>query len=131
MLALVRAKGPGAVADEMMPKLLGESTKRDQPVVVEQVRALILANGTEAIAGAISAMMTRPDSTPLLQTIHVPTLVIVGEEDTLTPPGLSMDMHKAISGSELVTIPRAGHMSNLEQPTAFNDALARFLTHRV
>ena len=73
-------------------------------------------------------MMTRPDSTPLLQTIHVPTLIVVGEEDTLTPPALSAEMQRAIPGSELVTIPSAGHMSNLEQPEAFNAALASFLT---
>ena len=76
-------------------------------------------------------MMTRPDSTPVLQAIHVPTLIVVGEEDTLTPPAFSAEMHRAIHGSELVTIPKAGHMSNLEQPEAFNNALARFLTHRV
>ena len=75
--------------------------------------------------------MTRPDSTPLLASIHCPTLIVVGEEDTVTPPPLSQGMHEAIAGSELVTIPRAGHLSNLEQPEAFNAALARFLTHRV
>lgn len=131
MLALVHSKGPAAVAEEMLPKLLGESTRRDRPAVVEQVRSLILSNGTEAVAGGISAMMTRPDSTPVLQAIHVPTLIVVGEEDTLTPPAFSAEMHRAIHGSELVTIPKAGHMSNLEQPEAFNNALARFLTHRV
>ena len=89
-------KGRPAVADEMLPKLLGESTRRDDPTVVEPVRALILANSTEAIAGAITAMMTRPDSTPLLATIHVPTLVVVGEEDTLTPPPTEREMHKAM-----------------------------------
>jgi len=63
--------------------------------------------------------------------IKLPTLVIVGEEDTLTPPSISEAMHGAIAGSELVRIPAAGHLSNLEQPAAFNAALARFLSHRV
>jgi pimeloyl-ACP methyl ester carboxylesterase len=75
--------------------------------------------------------MTRPDSTPLLASIHCPTLILVGEEDTVTPPPLSLAMHQAIAGSELVTIPRSGHLANLEQPAAFNAALTRFLTHRV
>jgi len=131
MLTLVREQGPSAVAEEMLPKLLGNSTRQQQPAVVEQVRSIILANGTETIAGAITAMMTRPDSTPLLPTIKLPTLVVVGEEDTLTPPQLSVDMHKAISGSELVRIPGAGHMANLEQPAAFNQALSTFLSRRV
>ena len=75
--------------------------------------------------------MTRPDSTPLLPTIHCPTLIVVGDEDTLTPPPLSEEMHGAIAGSELVVIAGAGHLSSLEQPAAFNAALARFLEHRV
>jgi 3-oxoadipate enol-lactonase len=131
MLALVRDKGPVAVADEMVPKLVGETTKRDAPDVTERLRELILASSTEAIAGAVTAMMTRPDSSLLLPGIHCPTLIVVGEEDTLTPPPLSQRMHQAIAGSELVVLPRAGHVSSVEQPEAFNAALARFLTHRV
>ena len=131
MLALLREKGAPAIADEMIPKLLGVSTHRDRTDIVEHVRGLILANTTDPIAGALNALMTRPDSTPLLSGIHVPTLILVGEEDTLTPPAMSESMHKAIGGSELVRIPKAGHMANLEQPEAFNAALARFLTHRV
>jgi pimeloyl-ACP methyl ester carboxylesterase len=75
--------------------------------------------------------MTRPDSTPLLPTIHFPTLIIVGAEDMVTPPSASEEMHRAIAGSQLVVIPAAGHLTNLEQPQSFNDALARFLGHRV
>ena len=131
MLALLREKGAPAIADEMIPKLLGVSTHRDRPDIVEHVRGLILANPTDAIAGALNALMTRPDSTPLLAGVHVPTLILVGEEDTLTPPAMSESMHKAIGGSELVRIPKTGHMANLEQPEAFNAALARFLNHRV
>jgi len=131
MLALVREKGPAAVADEMIPKLLGENTRRSRPDVAQTVRALILSSSADAIANAITALMTRADSTPLLATIHVPTLIVVGEQDTITPPALSEQMYQAIKGSEYVAIPDAGHLSNLEQPEAFNAALARFLEHRV
>ena len=131
MLQLVQQNGPAAVADEMIPKLLGETTRRTRPEVVEHVRSLVLANSAESIAGAVRALMTRPDATPLLQTIHVPTLILVGDEDTVTPPPLSEEMHRAIPGSELVIVNGAGHVSNLEQPAIFNDALARFLDHRV
>jgi pimeloyl-ACP methyl ester carboxylesterase len=131
MLALVKEKGPGAVADEMMPKLLGEHTRRTHPDVAERVRSLILASSADAIANAITALMTRADSSPLLQSIHVPTLIVVGEQDTITPPALSEQMYQAIKGSEYVVIPNAGHLANLEQPEAFNAALARFLEHRV
>jgi pimeloyl-ACP methyl ester carboxylesterase len=131
MLALLQEKGASAIADEMIPKLLSEETRRERPAVGETVRSLILASSADAIAHAITALMTRPDSTPLLSSIHCPTLLVVGEQDTVTPPALSEQMHKAIAGSEYVVLPRAGHLSNLEQPDAFNAALARFLEHRV
>ena len=131
MLQLLAEKGPSAVVDEMIPKLLGASTRASRPEVGDCVRALALSNPPEAIAGAIRALVTRPDSTPLLRTIHCPTLVVVGEEDVLTPPALSEEMHRAIAGSRLVIVPGAGHLSSFEQPDAFNSALAAFLTHRV
>jgi pimeloyl-ACP methyl ester carboxylesterase len=131
MLQLLADKGPSAVVDEMLPKLLGASTRATQPALADRVRALALSSPPQAIAGAIHALMTRPDSTPLLRTIHCPTLIVVGEEDLLTPPALSEEMHRAISGSEIVVVPRAGHLSSFEQPDAFNSALAAFLTHRL
>ena len=131
LMKVVEEAGAAGVASEMIPKLLGETTRRSGPAIVEQVRSLALANSPESIAGMIGALMRRPDSTPLLATIRVPTLVIVGTEDTVTPPAIASEMHAAIAGSELVVIPAAGHLSNLEQPDAFTAALARFLEHRV
>jgi pimeloyl-ACP methyl ester carboxylesterase len=131
LLALLREKGVRAVADEMLPKLLAEETRQRRPEIVDRVRALVLANPPEAIAGAISALMSRPDSTPLLGNIHCPSLIIVGEHDGITPPAVSEAMNRAIAGSELVVLPHAGHLSNVEQPDAFNAALARFLSHRL
>jgi 3-oxoadipate enol-lactonase len=131
LLQFVQEKGSAAVADEMIPKLLGETTRKTHPEVVERVRSLILASSAEALAGEIHALMTRPDSTPLLATIHFPTLIVVGDEDTVTPPTLAHEMRDAIAGSELAVIPGAGHLSNLERPETFNATLARFLTHRV
>jgi pimeloyl-ACP methyl ester carboxylesterase len=131
MLALVRDKGAGAVADQMLPRLLGETTRRERPDIVGRTRALMLANSAEAIAGAIVALRDRPDSTPVLENIHCPTLIVVGDEDAITPPELSEGMQHAIAGSELVVIRRCGHLANLEQPEEFNTALARFLAHRV
>jgi len=131
MLDLVQSKGPAAVAEEMIPKLLGETTQRSRAEVIDQVRSLVLSNSSEAIAGSVRALMSRPDSTPLLPTIHVPTFILVGAEDTVTPPALSEKMHNAIAGSELTVIPEAGHLTNLERPNLFNAALARFLSHRL
>src|SRR5204862_7010617 len=96
MLALVREKGPSAVAEEMLPKLLGAETREKRPEIVKQVRELILSNSAESIAAAITALMTRPDSTPLLAQIHCPTFIVVGKDDTVTPPSISEEMHRAI-----------------------------------
>jgi 3-oxoadipate enol-lactonase len=131
MLQLVQEKGPSAIADELLPKLLGETTRATRPDVAEHVRALALANSADALAGAIRALMSRPDSTPLLSSIHVPTLIIVGDQDTLTPRALAEEMQRGIAGSELSVIAGAGHLTNLEQPAVFDAALARFLDHRV
>jgi len=131
MLQLVQEKGAAGVADEMIPKLLSETTRKTRPDIVDRVRTLVLSSSAEAIGGAVRALMTRPDSTPLLPTIHVPTLIVVGAEDSLTPPSAAHDMHRAIAGSDLVEIPAAGHLSNLEQPDQFQATLARFLAHRV
>jgi len=131
MLALVQSRGADAVADEMIPKLLGETTRKERPEVITHVRGLIRANSADAIAGGIRALMGRPDSTPDLASIHVPTLILVGDEDAITPPSVAEDLKSRIAGAELVRIPSAGHLANLEHPEAFNAALARFLEHRV
>jgi len=124
-------RGPSVLIEDMLPKLLGAATLANQPAVVARIRSLALSNPPAAIAGGIRALMTRPDSTPLLRTVHCPTLIVVGADDALTPPSFSEEMHQAIAGSELVIVPGAGHLSSLEQPAAFNSALAAFLTHRV
>ena len=131
MQALLGEKGQVGIADDMIPKLLGDTTRRTKPAIVERVRALVLANAKETMSGALNALMTRPDSTPLLSSIHCPTLVMVGEEDTVTPRPLSEKMQQAIPGSELVVISGAGHLSSVEQPMLFNQTVARFLAHRV
>jgi pimeloyl-ACP methyl ester carboxylesterase len=127
MLGLLESGGASAVADEMLPKLLGDTTRRERPEVADRVRALIRSSSTPAIAGMIEALMTRADSTPVLRSIHCPTLVVVGDQDTITPPALSREMHQAIARSELEVLAGVGHLANIENPTAFNAALARFL----
>ncbi|MEQ1727461.1 MAG: alpha/beta fold hydrolase, partial [Vicinamibacterales bacterium] len=127
LIDVVRTRGAAAVADEMLPKLLGAITSATRPDIVERVRALVLGNQSSAIEGALTAMMARPDSTSLLPSITVPTLVLVGDEDVLTPPALSTAMAALVPSAELVVVPQAGHLSNLEQPDAFNAALLRFL----
>ena len=131
MLKTVREHGSEAVADELLGKLVSDATRANHPEVVEALRAMIVGNSREAVAGAVMALMSRPDATPLLPTIHCPTLILVGDQDAITPPAMSEEMQRRIPGSELVVIPDAGHMSNMEQPATFNAALSRFLDRKV
>jgi pimeloyl-ACP methyl ester carboxylesterase len=82
----------------------------------------------ESIAAPVQVLMTRPDSTPLLPAVDVPTLVVVGGEDTLTPPAEMEQMAAGIAGAEFVQIDEAGHLANLENPAAFNRHIAGWLT---
>ncbi len=127
LIDVVRTRGAAAVADEMVPKLLGATSQSARPELLDRVRSLILGNPPSAIEGALTAMMARPDSTMLLPSITVPTLVVVGDEDLLTPRALSTAMASLLPIAELAVLPQAGHLSNLEQPDAFNAALLRFL----
>lgn len=131
MLEQVRTGGPSAVAGEMLPKLLSETTRRERQEIPAQVRTMIEANTPEAIAGAIQAMMARPDSTPLLPEISVPTLIVVGEEDMLTPPADAESLQRQINRSRLVVLPAAGHLSNVETPDTFSQAVADFLASNI
>jgi pimeloyl-ACP methyl ester carboxylesterase len=128
MLALVDREGPAGVAREMMPKLLGATTKATNPSIEANVRRLIKQQSAVAIRSAIHRMMHRVDSTPMLSQLAVPALVITGAEDDMIPVEESRKMASAIPGAQLVIIPGAGHLANMEQPALFNNALNGFLS---
>jgi len=123
----VLGEGAVAAAEAFVPKLLGETTKRERPQVVARVREIVLGNPPRGIADALAGLAARADSTPTLREIRVPTLVVCGEEDTLTPPADAEALQRGIAGSRLVLVPRAGHLTNLEDPDAFNRAFLGFL----
>jgi 3-oxoadipate enol-lactonase len=122
--------GVDAVASGMIPRLLGGTTQRDAPQLVEEVRSHVRRNEAAGIRRAILRLRDRPDATPGLSGIRVPTLVLVGEEDVPTPRADAELLATSIKGAHLEIIPGAGHLSNLEQPQAFNEALMRFLRKR-
>jgi 3-oxoadipate enol-lactonase len=127
MIELARTGGPAAVADAMLPKLLGSTTKRRRPALLAQVREMIEQERVEGIVGALEAMIARPDSTADLSRISCPALVMVGDEDQLTPVADAEMMQNHIARSRLVVLPGAGHLSNLEAPDGFTLALSDFL----
>lgn len=126
----VRSAGPASVADAMLPGLLGASTQTTDPHVAVGIRQMIHGNTVAGIADALDVLRTRPDSRATLVTITCPTLIVVGEEDALTPPALSHAMADVLADATLATIPRAGHLSSLEHPVAFNAALQSWLDER-
>jgi 3-oxoadipate enol-lactonase len=128
MIALARSEGPAAIAREMLPKLLGATSRSSQPDLEEAVRRLILMNSVEGIVAGLGALKTRPDSTPLLAGITCPTLVISGDEDVIIPSKEAEALHQSILGSTLSVFPKVGHLSNLEAPAEFSKALNHFLS---
>lgn len=120
-------EGINTIADAMLPKLLAPTTAAEYPEIVERVRAMMMSTSTNAAAAALRGMAERPDRTHFLSQILAPTLIIVGSEDAITPLKDSEVMHREIRGSRLVVIRDAGHLSNLERPHDFNQAIETFL----
>jgi pimeloyl-ACP methyl ester carboxylesterase len=127
MIGQADRDGVEAIAAQMVPKLLSTTAQREKPEVVERVRSLILLNTADRVKAAVTAMMERSDSTPLLQKIDVPTLIVHGADDALIPPAEAEGMHRAIRHSHLELIPLCGHLPNLEQPERFDGVLRQFL----
>jgi pimeloyl-ACP methyl ester carboxylesterase len=123
----IRAEGMHGVTEGMLEKVLGATTRRLRPAVVERVRDMIQATKPAGAIAALDAMRERPDSVADLATIDVPTLVLVGAEDSLTPPIGARRLARAIEGAGFVEIEDAGHVSALEAPDAVTRALRRFL----
>jgi pimeloyl-ACP methyl ester carboxylesterase len=127
MARRVADEGVEVLVELQMQRLLAPDTLENNREVVEEVRAMMLESSPNGVVAALGAMRERPDSTPLLAEIAVPTLVIGGEEDAISSPEVMASMAEKIPASRHVTLPRAGHLSNLENPEGFNAALEGFL----
>ncbi|MGB8343599.1 MAG: alpha/beta fold hydrolase [Ktedonobacteraceae bacterium] len=124
---LAETGGTGAIADLQLPRVISAETRQRHPDVEARIRQLIDSAMPQGIAAASRGMALRADSSDLLERISVPTLVIVGEQDALTPPDVAQEYAARIPNAQLITIPHAGHLSNLEQPEAFLRAVSGFL----
>jgi 3-oxoadipate enol-lactonase len=123
----IRQKGADAYANTFADGALGPTTKSTRPNVVKQVKDMVRSNPVAGMIGAQLAMAARTDTTAVLPKVAVPTLVVVGADDALTPPELSKQMAAKIPGARLEILPGTGHLPALEVPEAFNQALERFL----
>jgi pimeloyl-ACP methyl ester carboxylesterase len=123
LAAEVEATGsPQPVIEAMMPRMFSPHL-RPHSVPEQLVRGMMASSSTRAVADGARGLALRPSSFPTLATISVPSLVVVGEFDALTPPADSEGIAEGIRGARLVRIDQAGHMSNMENPEAVNDAL--------
>jgi pimeloyl-ACP methyl ester carboxylesterase len=127
MAALAEREGSGAVAERLLPQLLAAVTVAAQPDVVAHVREMIQRTPVPGLVGALRALRDRPDSTPMLGAIGVPSLVVAGQDDRIAPADGLRAMAQAIPSAQFAVIPAAGHLAPLEQPLATSRAVADFL----
>ena len=127
----IKSKGINPVLDSMLSILISPSSKVGNPALITYVREIMHSVSVEGMVGDLLGMMERPDSTPLLADIKVPTIILVGNEDQIIPISEAEAMHAAISDSKLVILPEAGHLLNLEQPDLFNDVVRDYLINSI
>lgn len=123
----VLSGGSDVLVEEVLPALIGPTTKERRAMVFGRVKGLVQSAPPGAVAWAQRAMAARPDSFETLGALKVPLLVVVGEEDELSPVSDAEAMARAVPDGKLEIIPKAGHLSAVEQPEAFNAAVADFL----
>ena len=126
----IKRDGVDAYAESFLKGALSPTSLKDRHVV-ETTAKIIRQNQALGLCGTLLALAGRTDTTSFLSKIAIPTLILVGEQDTLTPPEHSRRMQSLIQNSELHIIPKAGHFTNLENPTIFNAHLLSFLQDHV
>jgi 3-oxoadipate enol-lactonase len=127
MIEFARQHSARVVVEKMLPNLLCEGTRANRPEVVEEVVRMGSAQSRGGIVAALQAMRDRPDARPWLSSIRVPVLLVFGAQDALAPPEIIQTLQNGIPRAQLATIRNAGHLSNMEQPQLFSEAVRSFL----
>jgi pimeloyl-ACP methyl ester carboxylesterase len=127
MIAIANERGSKPIADAMLGKLIPAETAHNRPQLARALREMMESTRPQTIAHALAAMRDRPDQTPMLAGIKVPTLIGVGDQDAITPPDVARSMHEKIPGSQLRIFTGSGHMSAMEQAEQVNAAMGQFL----
>lgn len=123
----VERAGSAVAVERLRPRLVAPATRAQRPDLMARLGAMIAGTPPAGLAGTARGLAQRPDSTALLSQITVPTLILVGAEDEITPPADAERLHAGIAGSTLRVLAGGGHMANLEHPEAFTAALRAFL----
>jgi pimeloyl-ACP methyl ester carboxylesterase len=131
LAAKVGRLGQSLVAEAMIPRLLATSAEAkaspERATIEAELRRMIVSQPVVTIQAALAALGDRPDMTDAVRSLRVPTLLVVGAEDALTPPACMEAAEEAIPDARLLVVPRAGHMTPLEAPGVFNAAVLEFL----
>jgi pimeloyl-ACP methyl ester carboxylesterase len=125
--ARVLREGSASLVEGMLPRVFSKTTRQHHPEMIEGIRPVMLASDPRGIAAASLGMAERPDMSAFLGKICCPTLVIVGQNDVVSPPDEMRGIATAIPGAKFVEIPAAGHLAPLENPAAVNGAIAAFI----
>lgn len=127
MIEAAEDQGSSAVANMQIAGMMGKTTRDKRPDIYDAIHRMMAQAPVAGIIGALEAMIDRPDSTSTLATVDVPTLIIAGDEDVITPPKESRIMQALIPGSRIEILQQAGHLSNVERPAAFNTVVSEFV----
>lgn len=123
----VKGEGVAAFGEGFLKAVFPPESFTARKEVVDKTRLMINTNPPLGVAGTLLALATRTDTTASLANIRVPTLILVGEKDGITPVAAAENMKAKIPGSQMFVIPNAGHLSNMDNPAAFNAHLETFL----
>jgi 3-oxoadipate enol-lactonase len=127
MIDAVSEQGSSAIANMQIAGLMGKTSRDKRPDVYDAMHRMMAQAPVDGVIGALEAMIARPDSTPTLATLDVPTLIVGGDEDVLVPPKEACALQRAIAGSRLEILKQAGHLANVERPAAFNTVVSEFV----
>lgn len=128
---LINTQGIIKFTDQFVTNCFADETPKEQEKMFLTVLHKTHKQNPVGVKGCIIAIMSRTDTTPYLPQIKIPTLILVGSFDKLTPPPVMRAMADRIPESEFGVIPRAGHMTPLENPEAVNDLIKGFLKRRI
>jgi len=123
----IRKNGIENFADDSVQNFFTPETLQNESAAIDKVRMMVAATSEKTLIETLHALRDREENCSRLQEIRVPVLIVVGEEDRITPPEASKLMHEKIAGSRLSVITQAGHLSNMERPDEFNRELKIFI----
>lgn len=124
---IINLHGLNQFVDQTVPSLFAEETLKDNQELVDRILGQCYDQDSHGVKGSVLAMVSRTDTTSFLANIKIPTLVMAGSFDTLTPPAMMRKMSEKIPNSEFAIVPRGGHMAPLENPDFVNDMIRGFL----